>query len=201
MTRRYVRPLAGETPSIRATRIKRELPSLANWMALRMLDHVGKPCWVTLFPHPAGLEVSWGGTESQPLVIQPGVVCRLEWQRQHFGGQRLWIGCPICGRRSGRLFFVDQKAGCRVCHEVVYDTQRVTAGWRAADRAQRRRRRLGGSTNLFEPFPPRPKWMRRQRYQHLEQREQIDLSLHLAGVPLIANLVRQRVAALASSAG
>jgi hypothetical protein len=208
MTLSCVRRLAEETPSIRATWIKRNLlslnrpdaPTLSRWMGLLMHEHRGRSCWATLFPHPCGIELAWGGDGSQPLVIQNGAVCRFEWRAQCLGGARLWLHCPTCDRRVGRIFFVDRRPACRVCHEIAYDTQRVTACWRAANRAQQRRKCLGGSMNLFEPFPPRPKWMRWRRYRHLEQRERVDLALHFATAPLIGPPVRPLLTASASMA-
>ena len=43
-------------------------------------------------------------------------------------------------------------------------SQRENREWRLIGRAQAIRRRLGGTANLFAPFPDRPKGMHRRTY-------------------------------------
>lgn len=92
----------------------------------------------------------------------------LAWTPCHFGGQRPWFVCPGagCGRRAavlygGRLFL------CRRCHDLAYESTRQSPGDRALRKAQRIRQRLGGSANMLEPFPPKPKGMRWRTYERL----------------------------------
>ena len=83
-----------------------------------------------------------------------------------FGGWRLWFQCPSCGKRCriiyGRTYF-----RCRRCHGLKYESQYEPAFARAASRSQSIRRRLGGTSNLQDPFPDKPKGMHWRRYDRL----------------------------------
>ena len=59
---------------------------------------------------------------------------------------------------------------CQRCLGLAYSCQQVTRRWRAIERAQAIRMRLGGSANVLEPFPARPRYMRRKRYECLRER-------------------------------
>ena len=92
----------------------------------------------------------------------------LTWTPCRFGGRRPWFVCPGagCGRRAavlyGGRFFL-----CRRCHDLAYESTRRSPGERALGKAQRIRVRLGGTANMLEPFPPRPKGMHRRTYERL----------------------------------
>ena len=92
----------------------------------------------------------------------------LAWTPCRFGGQRPWFVCPGegCGRRAtvlyGRRLFL-----CRHCHGLAYESTRESAGDLALRKAQKIRRRLGGSANLLAPFPAKPKGMHWWTYERL----------------------------------
>jgi hypothetical protein len=86
----------------------------------------------------------------------------------NYGGVRRWFCCPDCRKRIAVIYIQGRSCSCRQCNYLVYRSQRERAGERARDRAQKVRMRLGGSANLFEPFPAKPKWMRWETYQGLE---------------------------------
>ncbi len=92
----------------------------------------------------------------------------ITWTRCHLGGRRPWFVCPGagCGRRVavlyGRRLFL-----CRHCHDLAYPSTRHSAGDRALRTAQRIRVRLGGSANMLEPFPPKPRGMHWRTYARL----------------------------------
>jgi hypothetical protein len=92
----------------------------------------------------------------------------LKWTSCHYGGSRAWLLCPTvdCGRRVAILYAddTDGTIACRHCRNLVYETQRETAGYRDLYRAQRIRMNLGGSGSLGDPFPPRPKGMHERTY-------------------------------------
>ncbi len=107
------------------------------------------------------LRYAAGGEEVRTRVA-------LAWTACYFGGQRPWFVCPGagCGRRAavlygGRFF------RCRRCHGLAYESTRQSPGERALGKAQRIRVRLGGTANMLEPFPSRPKGMHRRTYERV----------------------------------
>ena len=55
----------------------------------------------------------------------------------------------------------------RDAHGLSYPIQRLSRIDRSLERVRRVRLRCGGGPNVLEPFPPRPKGMRRNRYERL----------------------------------
>jgi hypothetical protein len=86
----------------------------------------------------------------------------------NYGGVRRWFCCPDCRKRIAVIYIHGRSCSCRQCSYLVYRSQRERASERARSRAQNIRVRLGGSANLLEPFPAKPKWMRWKNYQSLE---------------------------------
>jgi hypothetical protein len=84
------------------------------------------------------------------------------------GGSRPWFQCA-CGRRVGVLFDASSGFYCRTCLRLTYACQHVTKSWRLIDRAQAIKVRLGGSANLLDEFPERPRYMPRKRYEILRK--------------------------------
>ena len=56
---------------------------------------------------------------------------------------------------------------CRHCYQLAYDSQREAAYSRALSRAQAIRMKLGGSPNMAEDFPDKPKGMHWRTYDLL----------------------------------
>jgi hypothetical protein len=92
----------------------------------------------------------------------------LDWTRCNYGGTRPWFICPGrgCGRRvavlHGGILFL-----CRHCHNIVFESQHEAPHYRALRKAQKIRERLGGSPNMGEQFPDKPKGMHRRTYWRL----------------------------------
>jgi hypothetical protein len=93
----------------------------------------------------------------------------LEWTACNFGGARPWFVCPGagCGRRAAILYGPGRYFLCRRCYDLVYESQRDNKMYRALHRAQAIRERLGGSVNMMEPFPEKPKEMHHDTYMRL----------------------------------
>ena len=83
-----------------------------------------------------------------------------------FGGRRRWFECPSC-LRPCRVLYGCGHFVCRQCGGLRYASQNENAGGRARNRVQKLRMRLGGSGNLLEAFPPRPKHMQWRTYRRL----------------------------------
>jgi hypothetical protein len=72
-----------------------------------------------------------------------------------------------CGRRVAILYGPGKYFLCRHCYDLRYESQREDKNNRALRRAQKIRTRLGGSANMMEPFPERPKGMHHDTYMGL----------------------------------
>jgi hypothetical protein len=87
----------------------------------------------------------------------------LDWTPCNFRGERPWFLClglvngVRCGRRVAILYGPGRYFLCRHCYDLVYESQRDDAMYRALHKAQSIRKRLGGSANMTEPFPQKPK--------------------------------------------
>ena len=86
----------------------------------------------------------------------------------NYGGERVWFLCPArgCSRRVAVLYCGSIFA-CRHCYQLAYDSQREAAYNRALSRAQAIRTKLGGSPNMAEDFPDKPKGMHWRTYDRL----------------------------------
>jgi hypothetical protein len=84
----------------------------------------------------------------------------------NYGGHRTWFLCPRCRRRVIVLYGAGKYFLCRHCHGLAYASQQESVTDRSARKERKIRERLGGS-NLFEPFPEKPKGMHWKTYQRL----------------------------------
>jgi hypothetical protein len=97
----------------------------------------------------------------------------LSWTNCNFGGKRAWFTCPgvvnggVCGRRVAKLYMSGGYFLCRHCHGLSYESRQVGRKYRALHKCQKIRRRLGGTANMMEPFPPPPKGMHSKTYIRL----------------------------------
>lgn len=111
-------------------------------------------------------------------------VVPLAWTACNFGGERPWFLCPGagCGRRVAVLYAPGRYFLCRRCCDLSYQSQREDAMYRALHKAQGIRERLGGSANMMEPFPERPKGMHFDTYMRLWQEHHKAEMSQLAGM-------------------
>jgi hypothetical protein len=100
----------------------------------------------------------------------------ITWTACHLGGRRAWFRCAVysngryCGRRVALLYGAGELFACRRCYGLAYASQQEAPMHRGVYRAQKIRMRLGGSANLCEPFPEKPKRMHWRTYLHLRAR-------------------------------
>ena len=88
-----------------------------------------------------------------------------------FGGRRKWFECPSCKRRC-RVLYGGRYFRCRKCCGAKYQSQYEQAYMRYGHREQDMRERLGGSGNVDDPFPAKPKWMRWPTYARLYREDE-----------------------------
>lgn len=89
----------------------------------------------------------------------------LDRTRCNYGGERVWFLCPVRGcRRRVAVLYLSSIFACRHCLHLSYESQREAPYSRALSRAQAIRIKLGGSANMAEDFPDKPKGMHWRTY-------------------------------------
>jgi hypothetical protein len=112
----------------------------------------------------------------RPVYLR-GQTIRLVATTPPFGGRRWWFVCPSTGNQVMKLHlpYGAQVFASRQAYGLGYAVQRESAGVQARRRARKARARIGGSPNLLEKLPLKPKWMRWATYwQHVDACHQAD---------------------------
>ena len=94
----------------------------------------------------------------------------LDYTPCNFGSKRVWFNCSECNKRVAIIYGGDKGFLCRKCCDLTYQTQCWDALNRSGHKAQKIRKRLGGSGALGEDFPSRPKGMHFTTYCRLLQK-------------------------------
>jgi hypothetical protein len=95
----------------------------------------------------------------------------IEWTPCRFGGERPLFVCSVaanglyCGREVTKLYGAGRLFACRHCYRLAYASQQESAHQRGLGKSQKIRMRLGGSPNMLEAFPEKPKGMHRRTYE------------------------------------
>jgi len=117
---------------------------------------------VTLYYRSRSRDEDWSNVEQHVAVV---------WTPCRFGGERAWFVCPgdgtgvRCDRRVTKLYGAGRHFACRECGRLAYTSQRKSADQRALWKAQKIRMQLGGSPNILEDFPDKPKGMHWRTYE------------------------------------
>ncbi|MEJ1382416.1 MAG: hypothetical protein RPT95_15850 [Candidatus Sedimenticola sp. (ex Thyasira tokunagai)] len=88
----------------------------------------------------------------------------------NYGGERLWLSCPDCGKRVAVLYGHGPRFLCRHCHGLPYGSQNETRLDRLNRKARKIRKRLGASDD--EMVWRKPKGMHWKTFDRLIQEEQ-----------------------------
>ena len=100
-----------------------------------------------------------------PLLDSTTQVC---WKRYLVSaGARTPLLDGVQLRRVAILYGPGRYFLCRHCYDLSYQSQRDNVMYRALHKAQSIRERLGGSANMTEPFPEKPKGMHCRTYERL----------------------------------
>ncbi len=110
----------------------------------------------------------------------------MDWTRLPSGGQRPWFLCPSCGRRCGVLYSIRSRIICRKCGGLSYESQNEPRHFGALRKALKIRGRLGGSADVAEPVPGRPRYMHRRVYQRLTRQYEAAVEQYVG--PMAASL-------------
>ncbi len=93
------------------------------------------------------------------------------WKPCRYGGHRPYFVCTgqvrgiACDRPAAKLYGAGNYYFCRRCYRLAYASQSESYHDRALSRAQAIRTMLGGTANMSELFPERPKGMWRKTYE------------------------------------
>jgi hypothetical protein len=98
------------------------------------------------------------------------------WTACALGGQRPWFRCTAvsagigCNRRAAKIYLGGGLIfACRHCYDLAYVSQSKSAFHRDIAKAMKIRMQLGGSPNLFDPFPAKPKGLHKRTYERLRK--------------------------------
>ena len=112
--------------------------------------------------HPG--ETEWKSTEQRVPIL---------WTACHLGGRRPWFRCPVylngqyCGRRVAVLYARGRSVRLPALLRIVYASQQESPQSQFIRRSRNIRMRLGGSPDLLQPFPKRPRGMHQRTYMRL----------------------------------
>jgi hypothetical protein len=131
----------------------------------------------------------WAGAKQQfPVAWTP---CR-------FGGDRPWFICPVyangtyCGRQVTKLYHAGRLFACRHCSRLAYASQQESAHERGLLKAQRVRMRLGGTANMLDDFPQKPKGMHWRTYERMCRVHDAAQAHSIIGLTGFAKRLRRR---------
>jgi hypothetical protein len=140
----------------------------------------------------------WGlpGSEKEDIAYRVPI----DWTACNFGGRRPWFVCPglHCGRRSALLYLSGGYFLCRRCQELSYASQRERdSSVPALHRCQRIRTKLGGSPNMREPFPDKPKGMHWKTYWRMYERHEVAWAQYVGALTVEVGRISSRLDAIA----
>ena len=120
------------------------------------------------------------------------------WTPCRFGGERPWFICSVyangtyCGRQVTKLYQAGRLFACRQCSGLAYVSQQESAYDRGLLKAQRIRMRLGGTANMLDDFPEKPKGMHWRTYERLRRAHDAAQARSIIGLTGFVNRLRKR---------
>jgi hypothetical protein len=122
----------------------------------------------------------------------------ITWSPCRFGGERPWFVCSVasngvyCGRRATKLYGAGRLFACRYCYRLAYVSQQESAHQRGLGKSQKIRMRLGGSPNMLEAFPEKPKGLHWRTYDRLRRAHNVAEKRSTIGLMRFLNRLRRR---------
>lgn len=105
------------------------------------------------------------------FVEVDGQLINFELASYGYTKNRLFFVCPICQQRQIKLYRKSGAHACRQCHGLIYRSSLISAKRRQIRSAQKARKRLSGSGDIFKPFPNKPSTMHWRKYTELKLRD------------------------------
>jgi hypothetical protein len=136
----------------------------------------------------------WGATEWKPNEQRVPIT----WTPCHLGGRRPWFVCSVysaagyCGRRVAILYGTGELFACRRCYGLAYASQHEAVRHRGLGKAWKIRMQLGGSPNVLEEFPDKPKGMHWGTYDRLRRAHDL-AAAHSMGLTRLVDRLQRRV--------
>jgi hypothetical protein len=115
----------------------------------------------------------------------------------HFGGHRSWFCCTgrRCKRRVAMLYLGAAPVfACRACLGLTYASQTESPHFRNIGRSRKIRMLLGGTADLFDPFPEKPRGMHWRTYWRIRARGKAADNIAMGQAKRFAELWRRRAA-------
>jgi hypothetical protein len=150
-----------------------------------------EPHRVTLKYRSRSYGEGWADVEQRYPVV---------WTSCRFGGNRPWFVCSVCangsccGRQIAKLYQAGRLFACRHCYRLAYASQQESAHERGLLKAQRIWMRLGGSANMLDDFPEKPKGMHWRTYERLCRVHDAAQARSIIGLTDFAKRLRKRTA-------
>ena len=122
----------------------------------------------------------------------------ITWTTCHLGGGRAWFVCSVysgggyCGRRVAVLYGAGELFACRRCYGLAYASQHEDLQHRGLGKAQKIRMQLGGSPNMMEEFPNRPKGMHWRTYKLRRDTHDAAAARSMVGLTQFINRLQRR---------
>jgi hypothetical protein len=98
-----------------------------------------------------------------------------------------------CGRQVTKLYQAGRLFACRQCSRLAYASQQESAHEPGLLKAQRIRMKLGGTANMLDDFPEKPKGMHWRTYERLCCVHDAARARSLIGLTDFAKRIRKRV--------
>ncbi len=144
---------------------------------------------VLIFRSRSGQDSEWKSVEQRVPII---------WTECHLGGRRAWFRCTVhcrgryCGRRVALLYGAGELFACRRCYGLAYASQQESTHHRGLGKAQKIRMQLGGSANMLDEFPDKPKGMHWRTYDRLHRAHDIAEERSTIGLMQFVDRLRRR---------
>jgi hypothetical protein len=90
------------------------------------------------------------------------------------------------------LYGAGEKFACRHCYRLAYTSQQEALHQRGLGKAQKIRIRLGGSPNMLEAFPEKPKGLHWRTYDRLRRAHDMAQEHSMIGLMQFIDRVRRR---------